>query len=33
MVFSEILNASIEAGDKVLVFLHSISTLDYLENP
>lgn len=31
-IFNEILDASIAAGDKVLVFSHSIPTLNYLEN-
>ncbi|KAI9779134.1 MAG: hypothetical protein M1839_007669 [Geoglossum umbratile] len=30
-IFDEILDASIKAGDKVLVFSHSIPTLNYLE--
>ncbi|KAI9764262.1 MAG: hypothetical protein M1840_008553 [Geoglossum simile] len=31
MIFVEILDASIESGDKVLVFSHSLQTLNYLE--
>jgi SNF2 family DNA or RNA helicase len=31
VIFAEILDASIKAGDKVLVFSHSLPTLNYLE--